>query len=634
MMTPYQQFIHISRYARYREDLGRRETWDETVDRVRDFWKNRIPQGLHTDLDDAMEMVRNMDVMPSMRVMMTAGPALEQHQVAGYNCAYTPIDHPRKFSEVLYILMCGTGLGFSVERDYIEQLPEVPHEFKESDTVIKVRDSKLGWASGYRELIQLLYGGRVPQWDLSKVRPAGSRLKTFGGRASGPDPLDALFKYTVDQFKKAAGRRLTSLEVHDIICKIADIVVVGGVRRSALLSLSNLTDERMRNAKSGDWYRAVSEGGKPYRALANNSVAYTCKPDTDSFLKEMYALYTSRAGERGIFVRAACQSRYRSHRREEDFDFGTNPCSEIILRPDEFCNLTEAVVRKDDTEAVLQQKVRAAAFLGTLQSTLTDFKFLGTNWRNNCEEERLLGVSLTGIMDHPFYGNPAKAEDTMLAAALERLRDDAIAENKRVAQCLGIPPSAAVTCVKPSGTVSQLCDTASGLHPRYAPYYIRRVRVDDKDPVCQYLIDQGVPHETDFTNAHCQVFSFPCAAPEGAVIQDELSAIDHLKLWQTYNVYWCEHKPSVTISYGDDEFVGMLAYVWDNFEALSGVSFLPRADAIYKQAPYERITKEEYDALVAKMPATLNWEDLEKYENEDNTSVQPELACTAGACEL
>jgi len=632
-MTPYQQFIHTSRYARYRDDLGRRETWDETVDRVHEFWKARIPAKLHSQLFDAMEAVRRMEIMPSMRIMMTAGPALEQHHVAGYNCSYTPIDHPRKFSEVLYILMCGTGLGFSVEREYIKQLPEVPHEFKESDTVIKVRDSKLGWASGYRELIQLLYGGRIPQWDMSKVRLAGSRLKTFGGRASGPDPLDALFKFTVDTFRKAAGRRLNSLEVHGLICKIADIVVVGGVRRSALISLSNLSDDRMRTAKSGDWYRPVEEGGRPYLALANNSVAYTVKPDTDSFLREMFELYMSRAGERGIFSREACVNKYSNgHRRDEAFEFGTNPCSEIILRPDQFCNLSEVILRPDDTVDSALRKVRLATFLGTLQSTLTDFKFLGTNWKKNCEEERLLGVSLTGIMDHPFFGDPEKAEDTMLKEALEKLRDAAINENQVVADALGIERSTAVTCVKPSGTVSQLCDTASGLHPRYAPYYIRRVRVDDKDPVCQYLIDQGVPHEEDFTNKHCQVFSFPCAAPEGAIVQDNLSAIDHLKLWRLYNDYWCEHKPSVTISYTDEEFPGLLAYVWDNFDAISGVSFLPKADAIYKQAPYEAVGKDTYDALVAAMPTELRWEDL--IEDENNTSVQPELACHGGACEL
>jgi ribonucleoside-diphosphate reductase alpha chain len=577
-----------------------------------------------------MEAVRRMEIMPSMRVMMTAGPALEKHNVAGYNCSYTPVDHPKKFSEILYILMCGTGLGFSVEREYVNKLPDVPEELHESDTVIKVRDSKLGWASAYRELIQMLYGGRVPKWDTSKVRPAGARLKTFGGRASGPEPLEDLFRFTVSRFKEAAGRKLTTLEVHDIVCKIAEIVVVGGVRRSALISLSNLSDDRLRHAKSGQWWLE-----HPHRALSNNSVAYTIRPDMDSFIRELQALYESRAGERGIYNRQASKDKYpETHRRDENHDFGCNPCSEIILRPDQFCNLTEVIVRPDDTQADIELKIKHATFLGTLQSTLTDFKFLSSKWENNCEEERLLGVSLTGVLDHPILGGKCPENDGELYNLLEVLRECAVAQNRYFSNGLGIPQSAAVTCVKPSGTVSQLCDTASGLHPRYAEYYIRRVRMDNKDPLCKFLVDKGVHNETDVANPHSVVFSFPCKAPEGSQTQQGLSSIRHMEIWRIYNRAWCEHKPSITVSYHDDEFLALGAYVWEHFDEISGVSFLPRTDAVYQQAPYEACTEEEYNALKESNPEAIDWSELEQYENEDNTTVQPELACTAGVCEL
>lgn len=621
-MDLYQTYIHTSRYARYRDDLGRRETWDESVNRVHQFWFNKVPETLRGQLAIASQDIQAMNVMPSMRVMMTAGKALDDHHVAAYNCAYTPIDHMKKFSEIMYILMCGTGVGFSVERDYVNKLPSLPEEFHESDTVITVRDSKSGWAVAYRELIQLLCGGQVPRWDTSRVRPAGSRLRTFGGRASGPAPLEDLFRYTCEVFEGAKGRQLTTLECHDVVCKIASIVVVGGVRRSALISLSNLTDERLRNAKS-------SANMPDHRYLSNNSVAYTCKPDMDSFLKEMVNLYQSRSGERGIFSRYAAREKYADHRRDEGYDFGCNPCSEILLRPDQFCNLTEVIVRPSDDIAGLKSKIRSAVFLGTLQSTLTDFKFLSKSWRVNCEEERLLGVSLTGICDHPLLSDPRG-----LSTILEDLREYAVECNREFAGLLGIAPSAAITCVKPSGTVSQLCNTASGIHARYSDYYIRRVRQDDKDPLSNFLVEMGVPWERDVNNPHALVFSFPIKAPVNSITRNDKTAIEQLKLWEVYNDHWCEHKPSITVFYEDEEFLELINYVYSNFDKMSGVSFLPKDNHVYAQAPYEEITKEEYEELKAKMPKSIDWTKLKDYETGDNTTVQPELACTAGACEL
>ncbi len=635
MMNQYQEYIHQSRYARFRDDLGGRETWDETVDRVGHFFATYVlkdKKKLLGELAECMDAVRKQEIMPSMRVMMTAGKALADHHVAAYNCAYTPIDHPRKFSEILYILMCGTGVGFSVERNYVHKLPDVPEVMFDSESVIKVRDSKLGWAVAYRELIQMLYGGRIPEWDMSKVRPAGSRLMTFGGRASGPEPLDSLFKFTIDTFKKAVGRKLTTLEVHDIVCKIADIVVVGGVRRSALISLSNLSDDRLRHAKTGNWFETNG-----YRALSNNSVAYTTRPDMDSYLREMSSLYESKSGERGVFSRAAAKKKYEDHRRDNEFEFGCNPCSEILLRPDEFCNLTEVIVRASDTHEDLKRKIRQATFLGTLQATLTDFKFLSKAWRENCEEERLLGVSLTGIMDHPDLNGKGfsitKWDD--LVSRLRELRDEAITANVRAAKALGIPASAAITCVKPSGTVSQLCDTASGIHPRYAPFYLRRVRTDSKDPVCQFMKDSGFMWEEEVGNPHVTVFTFPIKSPDNAVTKDEVSALDQLKLWSIYNKHFCEHKPSITVYYTEEEFLRMASYVYDNFDEMSGVSFLPTGDDhIYAQAPYEEIDQGRYEEEAQKLPASLDWKMLSVYENSDNTTVQPELQCTGGACEL
>ena len=625
--SDYQKFIHQSRYARWKEEEGRRETWEETVSRYFDFMSDHLLDNFDYELpDDIRERIENrvlnLDIMPSMRALMTAGVALERCNVAGYNCSYLPVDNPRSFDECLYILMCGTGVGFSVETKYTAQLPIVNEALHESDTVVVVSDSKEGWAKGYKELISLLYSGQIPKWDLSRLRPAGARLKTFGGRSSGPDPLDDLFQFTVDIFKKSAGRRLKSIECHDIMCKIGSVVVVGGVRRSALISLSDLEDQEMSLAKSGEWWNDEGQ-----RALANNSVCYQDTPPVGIFMREWLNLYNSKSGERGIFSRdASVRQAEKNGRRDSGHEFGTNPCSEIILRPYQFCNLTEVVVRADDDIERLAKKVEDATILGTIQSTLTDFKYLRKVWQNNTEEERLLGVSLTGILDNPKLG---KADD------LKRLRQQAVDTNLGLAEQLGIPQSTAITCVKPSGTVSQLVDSASGIHARHSAYYIRTVRGDKKDPLSQFLIDQGIPHEDDLMQPeNTVVFSFPMKSPTKAVLREDLSAITQLENWKNYQEHWCEHKPSVTISVKEDEWFEVGSWVYNNFKDVAGVSFLPHSDHTYKQAPYQDITKEEYDALSKKMPRNVDWTLLSNYEREDNTTGTQELACSAGACEI
>jgi len=625
--SDYQKFIHQSRYARWKEEEGRRETWEETVSRYFDFMSDHLLDNFDYELSDGIRerienRVLNLDIMPSMRALMTAGVALERCNVAGYNCSYLPVDNPRSFDECLYILMCGTGVGFSVENKYTTQLPVVNEALHDSDTVVIVSDSKEGWAKGYKELISLLYSGQIPKWDLSRLRPAGARLKTFGGRSSGPDPLDDLFRFTVDIFKKSAGRRLKSIECHDIMCKIGSVVVVGGVRRSALISLSDLEDQEMSLAKSGEWWNDEGQ-----RALANNSVCYQDTPPVGIFMREWLNLYNSKSGERGIFSRdASVRQAEKNGRRDSGHEFGTNPCSEIILRPYQFCNLTEVVVRADDDIERLAKKVEDATILGTIQSTLTEFKYLRKVWQNNTEEERLLGVSLTGILDNPKLG---KAED------LKRLRDIAVDTNLGLAVQLDIPQSTAITCVKPSGTVSQLVDSASGIHARHSAYYIRTVRGDKKDPLSQFLIDQGIPHEDDLMQPeNTVVFSFPMKSPTKAVLREDLSAITQLENWKNYQEHWCEHKPSVTISVKEDEWFEVGSWVYNNFKDVAGVSFLPHSDHTYKQAPYQDITKEEYDALSKKMPRNVDWTLLSNYEREDNTTGTQELACSAGACEI
>lgn len=635
-MGVYESFIHKSRYARYLWEEGRRETWEETVLRYVNFWKDK---GMINDKEgiEIANAIENLEVMPSMRSLMTAGPALDRDNMAGFNCAYIAVDHIRAFDEILYDLMCGTGVGFSVERQSVSKLPEVGESFEETDTIIKVADSKKGWAKAFKELISLLYAGQIPQWDLSKIREKGAPLKTFGGRSSGPDPLDALFSFTVSVFRAAAGRKLNSLECHDIVCKTAEVVVVGGVRRSALISLSNLSDDRMRGAKQGMWWETTG-----HRALANNSAVYTEQPDFEVFLKEMLALHESKAGERGIFSRLASKTQAaRNGRRDIDHDFGTNPCSEIILRSAQVCNLSEVVVRSTDTFEDLNRKVRVAAILGTLQSTLTDFDYVRAVWKRNTEEERLLGVSLTGIMDHAILsGKETKGtafdhpNQPNLAKTLEKLKQTAVDTNKKWAEKLGIEQSTAITCVKPSGTVSQLVDSASGIHARFSDYYIRRVRNDLKDPVTAFLIEAGVPWEQDVMNPETVVFSFPMKAPDGAVTVDEQTALSQLELWEVYQDSWCEHKPSVTVYYSDDEFLSIGQWIWDKLDKCSGVSLLPRTDHVYQQAPYEAIDRDAYETLCKAMPATLDWGLLDGMENGDNTIGAQTLACVSGQCEI
>ena len=630
--TKYQEFIHLSRYSRWLPKENRRETWSETVSRYFDFFeqhlqdncKFKLNEETRSELEDA---VLSLKIMPSMRCLMTAGEALKRENIAGYNCSYIAVDKPQAFDEILYVLMNGTGVGFSVERQFVSKLPTVADEFHMSDTTIVVQDSKLGWAKAFKELVAMLYHGQIPKWDLHKVRPAGAVLKTFGGRASGPEPLERLFQFTKEIFQNAAGRQLSSIECHDIVCKTAEIVVVGGVRRSALISLSNLSDDRMRIAKSGQWW--IDNG---QRALANNSACYTEKPDMGIFMDEWKSLYESKSGERGIFNRASAQRiAEKSERRNTEYDFGTNPCSEIILRSREFCNLSEVVVRPEDTEDTLLNKVKLATILGTIQSTLTNFKYVTKDWKKNCEEERLLGVSLTGIMDNKWTAGKLPGLHTLL----QNLKQMSIDTNKDWSKMLGINQSTAITCVKPSGTVSQLVDSASGIHARHNPYYIRTVRGDKKDPLTKMMIDMGFPAEDDVMKPNdTTVFSFPIKCSEDAVFRQDMNAIEQLELWKLYQEHWCEHKPSVTISVKEEEWFEVGAWVYKNFDLMSGVSFLPYSEHTYKQAPYQDCDEKQFRDLENKMPIDVDWTRLSDFEKTDSTIGSQELACSAGSCEI
>lgn len=633
--NPYENFIALSRYAKWVEAEGRRETWGETVDRYFSFMTDHLEKNHNYIPNEKLvaelkEFVFERNVMPSMRSVMTSGTALERDNVAGYNCAFLPVDSPRSFDETMYVLMCGTGVGFSVEYKYINKLPAVPEKLEKSDTVIVVEDSKQGWAKAYRELLALLWTGHIPAIDVTKVRPAGARLKTMGGRSSGPQPLVNLFDFTISKFKNAAGRNLKPIECHDIMCKIGEVVVVGGVRRSAMISLSNINDIEMAQAKSGNWWEA-----SPQRALSNNSVAYSRKPEMEQFIAEWKSLYDSKSGERGIYNVAAAQAQAAKFgRRDPEIHYGTNPCSEIILRPYQFCNLSEVVLRENDTKKDIQRKVELATILGTWQSTLTDFKYLRKIWKDNTEEERLLGVSLTGQFGHKFMSG--KEDLVSLEAFLMTLRDKAREVNAEESGKIGIPESAAITCVKPSGTVSQLVGVSSGMHPWHSPYYIRTVRGSKGDPISTFLKEVGIPVEDDVMKPNeTYVFSFPVKAPEGAIVRNDLTAIDHLNIWLVYQRAWCEHKPSITVSVKEDEWMEVGAWVYKNFDEVSGISFLPHSDHTYKQAPYQEVSKEEYDKLLSKMPKNIRWEDLSFYETEDGTSTNATLACSSdGNCEL
>jgi len=629
----YQQFIHLSRYSRWLEKEHRRETWTETVKRYFDFFENHLAESqkynlskqLRTELETS---VLNLEIMPSMRSLMTSGEALDRDNTAGYNCSYVAVNRVRAFDEILYILMCGTGVGFSVERQYVEKLPTIAENFSPSETEICVEDSKAGWARSYKELVSLLIAGQIPRWNLKKIRAAGARLKTFGGRASGPQPLNDLFRFTVDTFKRAAGRKLTSIECHDIVCKIAEVVVVGGVRRSALISLSNLTDEKMRDAKVGQWWEA-----NPQRALSNNSVAYKEKPDIGVFMEEWLSLYKSKSGERGIFNRDACKKTVAKlgDRRDPNYEWGTNPCSEIILRDREFCNLTEVIVRENDTPETLKRKVQLATILGTWQASLIHFPYLSSEWKKNCQEEALLGVSLTGILDNKIMRNPGKTLETLL----DDLRSSAITTNKDWAKRIGINPAAAITCIKPSGTVSQLTDSASGIHPRHSKYYIRTIRADRKDPLCQMMLDKGFPAEPCVMKPDStMVFSFPINCPN-SFTRNDLTAIDHLEIWLTYQRHWCEHKPSITVTVKESEWMDVGAWVYEYFDEISGISFLPYSDHSYRQAPYQECTREEWESLSNILPKQINWTgELVSFEQEDQTVGNQTLACSGDKCDF
>ena len=642
--TDYQSFIHTSRYARWLEDEGRRESWDETVNRYMDnVVEPAVNSGISEDnfnvAHDIEQAILGLEVMPSMRAMMTAGPAANRDNTCMYNCSYLPVDDPKSFDEAMFILLCGTGVGFSVERQFISKLPEVPELF-DSETTIVVKDSKEGWAKALRQVLALLWAGEIPQWDIGLVRPAGAKLKTFGGRASGPGPLVDLFNFVIRVFKDAQGRKLSSIECHDIMCKIGEVVVVGGVRRSAMISLSNLSDDRMRHAKSGAWWE-----NDPQRALANNSVSYTEKPDAVSFMREWMALVESGSGERGVFNRQSSKKQAEKNgRRDPNYEFGTNPCSEIILRPNQFCNLTEVVVRATDTIEDMERKVKLATILGTIQSTYTKFPYLRKVWNKNTEEERLLGVSLTGIMDNPLM----TTKNEGLEKTLEHLRGICVSTNAEWADRLGIPVAAAITCVKPSGTVSQLVDSASGIHARHSPYYIRTVRGDNKDPLTQFMTDQGIPSEPCVMKPdQTTVFSFPQKSPEGAIVTEDMTAIEQLETWLMYQRHWCEHKPSVTINVRNGEWFEVGAFVYKYFDEMSGVSFLPYNEHTYQQAPYQEVDKtnptydvdgnislHSYESLFEKMPTSIDWSKLSDYEKEDNTVAMQTMACTGDVCEI
>ena len=630
-MTPYNTFIAKSRYSRFLDDKNRREHWGETVARYFDFMEKHLATKQNYTLtpelrNELQEAVTSLDVVPSMRAVMTAGTALDRQNVAAFNCSYLPIDDAKAFDEAMYILLCGTGVGFSVEQKYVTELPEVPDQLFPSQTSIMVSDSKEGWAKSLRQLIALLYSGEIPKYDVSKVRPAGARLKTFGGRASGAQPLEDLFKFVISKFKAASGRKLSSLECHDILCKIGEVVVVGGVRRSAMISLSDLTDDKMAHAKAGNWW-----DGQGQRALANNSATYEETPAIGQFMREWTSIYESHSGERGIFNREASQKQAaKNGRRDASYEFGTNPCSEIILRPYQFCNLSSCIIRSTDTEADILNKVRLATILGTFQASLTNFPYLRKIWQKNTEEEALLGVSMTGILDNHLLNDP---DDEELPGLLEKLRDAAVVTNAEFAAAIGINQSVAVTAIKPEGTVSQLCSTASGIHPQHSQYYIRRVRADNKDPLTQFMLKSGFIGEPCVMKPESTtVFSFPVAVAEGALLREDLTAVEHLRLWLIYQRHYCEHKPSVTISVLENEWMEVGAWVYKHFDEVTGVSFLPMDGGTYRQAPYEECTEEDYKKLLDQQPTGIDWDNFQEYD--DNVEGAQMLSCTAGGCTI
>ncbi|MDA0320449.1 MAG: recombinase [Proteobacteria bacterium] len=619
-----EEYVYISKYSKFLHDQNRRETWAETVKRYK---ANVLDRHLSNEMAEIIaRAILNLEVVPSMRMLATAGPALDRDNVCGYNCAYKAITQPRDFSDALFILSSGTGMGYSVEKKYISQLPKVPSSVKMDEVSFTVQDSREGWQEAVQFAMEEGFLGNIYEYDLSLLRPEGAILKTFGGRSSGPEPLRKTLNYINDLFKKAAGRQLTSLECHDLMCMIASCIVAGGVRRSAMISLGDIDDVEMRNAKN--W----SLGAFPEeRHSANNSYVTNGTPSKEEFEAEWSAMVAGKSGERGIFNRASAKAQAEKFGRKVA-DFGCNPCSEILLVDDgQFCNLSEVIIRADDDFYDLKRKVELATIIGTVQSTFTHFPALPKNWTDNCEEERLLGVSMTGIMDNPLTNGVLAG----LPGRLNELRNFAIDTNKKWAEKLGISAAASVTCVKPSGSVSALTGTASGIHSRWSDYYIRRTIQSNADPLTQLMIDEGIPHEPSATKPDLEtVFSFPIASPLGAVTNGTRSAIEQMEMWLTYQRNWTTHKVSATISVKSDEWDDLAKFVYDHFDEIAGVSFLPYDDHAYVQAPYEQISAEKYEELNLAFPISVNWSRLPEFEIEDTTKASQELACTGGACEI
>ncbi|OHA58490.1 MAG: ribonucleoside-triphosphate reductase [Candidatus Vogelbacteria bacterium RIFOXYD1_FULL_44_32] len=626
--NPLGEFVYYRTYANWIEDEGRRETWIETVERYISFMQENMGALLtEAEYDEIRQTILKQEAMPSMRLMQFAGKAARATNVCAYNCSYIAPTKLEDFAEIMYVSMCGTGAGYAAESQNIQQLPIIKRQTGEKIATHTVEDSKEGWCNALTLGFKTWYDGKDVDFDFSQLRPAGARLKTMGGKSSGPEPLRQLLTFTRDHILRKQGKRLSNLDAHDIICKIGEIVVAGGVRRSALISLSDFDDTDIRDAKKGLFW--ITD---PQRSLANNSAVYNEKPTASDFLAEWTALVKSGTGERGIFNRGGLKTSMPERRRKisaNHFDkFGTNPCGEIILRSKQFCNLSEVVARAEDTEETLLKKIRIATILGTYQSTLTKFRYLSDEWRQNCEEERLLGVSITGQWDCPAVRN---------AETLRKMRDYAIEVNKEYAKRFGVNESTSITCVKPSGTVSQTVDAASGMHPRHAAYYIRRIRISATDSLFKMLKDQGVPYNPEvgqsLEGATTYVLDFPVKAPDNSTFKDDLSALEQLKYWQMLKENYTEHNPSVTISVGENEWIVVANWLYENWEMIGGLSFLPRSEHVYQLAPYEEIDEARYQELV-KGFADMDFSKIMSYELKDETEVKKELACAGGTCEI
>ncbi len=627
--NPLAEFVYYRTYAKWIAEEGRRETWIETVERYMNFMKENLGSKLtHTEYAEVREAILHQEVMPSMRLLQFAGLAARQTNVCAYNCSFIAPKNFQDFAEVMYVSMCGTGVGWSVESENIQALPQVKKQTKKKLPNYVIPDSKEGWADAFAFGLKTWFEGNDVIFDYSLVRPAGSLLKTMGGKSSGPEPLRSLLEFSREKILRRQGRHLTNMDAHDLLCKVGECVVAGGVRRSAMISLSDLDDEAIRDSKKGQFYNTEGQ-----RMLANNSAVYNEKPSTEEFLDEWTALIKSGSGERGIFNRGGLaktlpKRRLAQFKGGEYPAWGTNPCGEIILQSKQFCNLSEVVARAEDTEASFLRKVRIATILGTYQSTMTYFPYLSAEWKKNCEKERLLGVSITGQWDSKLARDPKM---------LQKLKQVSIEVNKKYAKRFKVNPSTCITCVKPSGTVSQTVDCASGMHPRHAPYYIRRVRISTTDALFKMLKDQGVPYYPEvgqnMENATTFVLEFPVKAPEGAICRDDITALDHLEHWKIVKENFTEHNPSVTISVGDDEWIIVANWLYKNWDLVGGLSFLPRSNHVYQLAPYETINKAKYEEMLLKVK-DLDFSKIVTYEKVDETEVKKELACVGGLCEV